>query len=581
MATYTYKIGNPTAIVQKSTSGYKDSFSAITDLGDNSFDASSTVVEVSVELDEKDRPISLQIADIGKGISEKHQCKFVQPNWTSKETGKDTTTNETSVGLFGFALPSALLFLGSKATISTSQRGSMPQYCEYDAADVVAPGSKEQKDSFFKCFTGQDVSKENVEKHFSTIRNVYSLKKVKTDDVQDTNLSGTVVTISDLHSVRNDLFSSDFMDKLKAHLSMVYSAKMDPVLSPIAREDKAGVKIFITTYKAGVKISTDECKPYYITPMISKDFYDKSKRNLRYFRSDSARYSDVITVTSGQFSAKMDIDISVVDDPQAGGDVALQYLQQRFRSGIAVYLGGRLINVNEAQMSALIGRHPKFAAGNTGMSRMGRNLMITVSADFDDSTPGEIRNRPHTADLLGVQSCKNDFILRDDLLDAIASCKGFKQMLNYIYQANLTGVNLPNSMQDFVNDFLHINDKGQNALDRISQVIFGKTGELKLKPVHRPGSALLEWDSKTQTIEWNFDSDSHHIGMSKDLEGGKEDMVVVKICLWLFTELNQYVKNIFLDPTEMARAAGVDLATKRKRLFTGDYEKVDKKTTAA
>jgi hypothetical protein len=31
----------------------------------------------------------------------------------------------------------------------------------------------------------------------------------------------------------------------------------------------------------------------------------------------------------------------------------------------------------------------------------------------------------------------------------------------------------------------------------------------------------------------------------------------------------------------MARAAGVDLATKRKRLFTGDYEKVEKKTTAA
>lgn len=570
MSKKTFKVCSAGDTTIKTTSGYKSSFEAINDNIDNSLDAGASVINVIIDLDKEKKAKSITIADDGRGIEEDLEGSFILPGMTTKETGNNNDTGESTKGLYGSALPSSNLFLGSRTIITTSRRAQDVQSLEMDSTSIVAPGSTLQDDLEAHYLSQGSVPTSKVKGHYDTIRELYSLKGTSTNGVSDSRLSGTVVKTCLLHKA--DEISGDRMIDLKSNLSLTYYAFLqeDGVINPPAGSDRKPVKMFFTVTKDGKVQSSEQLKPYHVIPSKPKESYNSFARTLRYYNENYPCLKDsVIVKDSMGRKAQFDIDISVADDPQPGNDPVLRYSREVLGKGLGYFVGGRLLEIDRKQLSSLIKRSPHFPTGTTGMSRAGENLMICISADFSDSTAGKVRTRPFTADLLGIQAGKNGVHAQELLLDAIANCDAFKKMMKVIYDWNTIGGALPKTYQQFLKEWF--DSKGEVVLKNISTVIFNDEKTLKIKGVRQGNTDLLAYDEKNATIEWDFDSFSHHVGLSRDLSGGNAQMNTIKICTLLFYQLNKASGNKFISPIDMAKAAGAELPKARKKLFEQDY----------
>lgn len=557
---------------QQTTSGYKSPFEAINDIIDNSLDAGSTAAEVVVNLDKNDQVNSITIADNGKGIDEDLNGTWVEPGESTKDTGKDKDTGKATAGLFGSALPNALLFLGARTRINTARRGQSVQHVEFDSNAIMHRGSNSTADLEYVYQTREEVSEKDRSNFYNHIRSVFQIAGTPTTGVPDNRLQGTIVRINMLNSP--EAISGSNLQNLKSNLQITYSALIneDGTISPPASADRKPMSIQFTVKKAGNTISSETLKPYFVIPSKPREEYNRSLANYSFWNNDYAPQKDTITVKgpNGE-KAIFDLDISVADNPLPGKDPVLQYKAEKVRYGLATFIGGRLLRVDVKQLGDLINRSDYFSNGTTGMSRAGEHLMICLSADFSDSSVGKFRNRPFTADLVNLQSGKNDCFWSEQLLDAVAKSPAFKNMMKKIYDATKFGINLPATHQDFIKQWFDA--KGETVLQNISKAVFDDEKTLKIKGEHKNNTDLLRYDEKKSTILWDFNSFAHHVGMSRDLSGGNSQMNTIKICTLLFNDLNKAGGNKFVSPIDMAQQAGAELPKARKKLFEQDYVK--------
>lgn len=558
----------------QTTSGYKSPFEAINDIVDNTLDAGATAAEVVVYLDKHDKVDAITIADNGKGIDEDLNGHWVEPGESTKGNGKDKDNGKATAGLFGSALPNALLFIGARTQINTAKRGQSVQHVEFDSTGIMHRGSNSTDDLEYIYQTEEDVSEKTRSNFYNHLRSVYEIAGTPTAGVPDNRLNGTIVHISSLNSAEE--ISGSNLQNLKSNLQITYAAliNQDGTISPPASADRKPMMIQFTVKKAGKIISSETLKPYFVIPSKPREAYNRSLVNYSFWNEDYPPQRDTIVVKgpNGE-KATFDLDISVADNPLPGKDLVLQYKTEKVGFGLATFIGGRLLRVDRAQLPDLINRSEHFSNGTTGMNRANEHLLFCLSADFSDSNVGKFRCRPYTADLIQLQQGKNDFRWSEELMDAIAKSPAFKNMMRRIHDANKFGINLPATHQDFLNQWFDA--KGKTVLENISKAVFGDEKILKIKGEYKQNTDLLRYDEKKATIVWDFNSFAHHVGMSRDLSGGNPQMNVIKICTLLFDDLNKASGNKFVSPIDMAKQAGAELPKARKKLFDQDYVKAE------